>query len=112
MKTKLCTYFIDSVSFFFSAQVPNKTILLEFDELNTECSYDFLFIYDGNSYQDRMLASFSGNNIPDPIMAQSGQVCLLVCHTYLIFSSLEDMSYCDSSMPICCLLSVNINIAL
>lgn len=26
----------------------------------TECSYDYLYVYDGNNYKSRLLGSFSG----------------------------------------------------
>lgn len=53
---------------------PNKTIYLEFQSLNTECSYDFLFLYDGDSFKSPLLASLSGHNKPEPVIARSGKV--------------------------------------
>ena len=35
-------------------------ISLQFSSLATECSYDYVFVYDGDSYQGNLLASFSG----------------------------------------------------
>ncbi len=49
-------------------------IMLKFTAMMTECSYDYLFIYDGNSYSDPMLGSYSGNTIPDTVIATSGHV--------------------------------------
>lgn len=48
--------------------------MLEFLSMVTECSYDYLFIYDGNSYNDTLLGSFSGETIPDKLLASSGHV--------------------------------------
>lgn len=50
----------------------NKSIVLEFRKMDTECSYDFLFIFDGHSYNSKLLASVSGNTDPEPIVARSG----------------------------------------
>ena len=35
-------------------------ISLQFSLVATECSYDYIFVYDGDSYQGRLLGSFSG----------------------------------------------------
>ncbi|ODM98691.1 Multiple epidermal growth factor-like domains protein 8 [Orchesella cincta] len=57
-------------------------ISLHIDEVKTECSYDYLFIWDGNSYrkdQGRLLASFSGASKPQvTLLAQSGYMLLLL----------------------------------
>ena len=58
----------------FSAGDDGKVVYLEFDFLNTECSYDFLFIFDGDSYHSRKLASLSGYNTPDPVLSTGGKV--------------------------------------
>lgn len=42
--------------------------------MDTECTYDYLFVYDGDSYQSPLLASLSGNTLPQPIEAKSGKV--------------------------------------
>ncbi len=42
--------------------------------MKTECSYDYLFVYDGNSYSDKLLGSFSGLTLPDTVVASSGHV--------------------------------------
>ena len=65
--------------FFILAKDPDKTIYLEFESLDTECSYDFLFIYDGNTFKAPLLASLSGKNKPDPVLARSGKVSFILC---------------------------------
>lgn len=42
--------------------------------MDTECTYDYLFVYDGDSYQSPLIASLSGNTLPQPIEAKSGKV--------------------------------------
>lgn len=42
--------------------------------METECTYDYLFVYDGDSYQSPLLASLSGKTMPQPIEAKSGKV--------------------------------------
>lgn len=62
----------------FSLAPKGHWISLFVDEVKTECSYDYLFVFDGNSYQKgqgRLLASFSGNSKPQvTLLAQSGYV--------------------------------------
>ncbi|MEQ2193632.1 hypothetical protein XENOCAPTIV_006977, partial [Xenoophorus captivus] len=48
-------------------------IVLNFTFMDTECTYDYLFVYDGDSYQSPLLASLSGNSLPEPIEATSGK---------------------------------------
>ncbi|XP_041369444.1 multiple epidermal growth factor-like domains protein 8 [Gigantopelta aegis] len=64
-----CEWLIDAGS-------PNKTIHLEFKNMATECSFDFLFIYDGNSYASPLIASLSGDSPPNPVLATSGFMLL------------------------------------
>lgn len=49
-------------------------IVLNFTFMDTECTYDYLFVYDGDSYQSPLLASLSGKTLPQPIEAKSGKV--------------------------------------
>ncbi|XP_011483811.1 multiple epidermal growth factor-like domains protein 8 [Oryzias latipes] len=51
-------------------------IVLNFTFMDTECTYDYLFIYDGDSYQSPLLASLSGNTLPQPIEAKSGKMLI------------------------------------
>ncbi|XP_019220014.1 multiple epidermal growth factor-like domains protein 8 [Oreochromis niloticus] len=51
-------------------------IVLNFTFMDTECTYDYLFVYDGDSYQSPLLASLSGNTVPQPIEAKSGKMLL------------------------------------
>uniref|UniRef100_A0A3Q3GBV4 CUB domain-containing protein n=1 Tax=Labrus bergylta TaxID=56723 RepID=A0A3Q3GBV4_9LABR len=44
--------------------------------MDTECTYDYLFVYDGDSYQSPLQASLSGNTLPQPIEAKSGKMLL------------------------------------
>ncbi|XP_043238778.1 multiple epidermal growth factor-like domains protein 8 [Amphibalanus amphitrite] len=62
---------------------PNGTaghyILLTFEELDTECSYDQVFVYDGIEPHTRLLGSFSGRGrtVPPPLVAESGTMTVL-----------------------------------
>ena len=55
-----------------------KYIVLEFISMITECSYDYLFVYDGLSYNSSLIGSFSGESIPDKLLATSGYVCYVI----------------------------------
>ncbi|KAE8593599.1 hypothetical protein XENTR_v10019212 [Xenopus tropicalis] len=54
----------------------NYRILLSFLFMETECAYDYLFVYDGDSYSDRLLASLSGSSLPSTLEATSGKMLL------------------------------------
>lgn len=58
----------------FLAPSNSHRIVLNFTFMDTECTYDYLFVYDGDSYQSPLLASLSGNTLPQPIEAKSGKV--------------------------------------
>ncbi|XP_077985026.1 multiple epidermal growth factor-like domains protein 8 [Glandiceps talaboti] len=55
---------------------PQAKIVLKFSDFETECTYDFLFIYDGNSYDSPLIASFSGNTVPETVVAYSGAMII------------------------------------
>lgn len=63
---------------FFIANSTNQFITLEFKTLNTECSYDYIFVYDGDSFNSPILGSFSGKNQPQSILASSGFVSISI----------------------------------
>ncbi|KPP71082.1 Multiple epidermal growth factor-like domains protein 8-like, partial [Scleropages formosus] len=52
------------------------SIVLNFTFMETECTYDYLFVYDGDSYRSPLLASLSGTTLPEPIEAKSGKMLL------------------------------------
>ncbi|XP_029769935.1 multiple epidermal growth factor-like domains protein 8, partial [Terrapene carolina triunguis] len=49
-------------------------VLLTFLFMDTECTYDYLFVYDGDSPRCPLLASLSGSTLPPPLEATSGKV--------------------------------------
>eukprot|EP00051_Salpingoeca_urceolata_P018531 m.260520 g.260520 ORF g.260520 m.260520 type:complete len:200 (-) comp19217_c1_seq1:1537-2136(-) len=57
-----------------TASEPNTTITLTFDSYATECQYDYLFVYDGPSYSSPLVAAMSGDTVPPPAIATSGQM--------------------------------------
>lgn len=60
--------------YFSSGPYPNVTITLKFVEFITECSYDYVFIHDGNSYLSPLIGAITGNNSVQTVVAHSGQV--------------------------------------
>lgn len=42
--------------------------------MGTECSYDYIFVYDGDSFRSPLLGSFSGKTEPQKVIATSGSV--------------------------------------
>lgn len=73
--TSKCSWLIDA---------PNSTITLHIEEFATECGWDHLYVYDGDSVESPLLAVFSGlmyksaysvRRVPE-IVANSGTVLL------------------------------------
>jgi hypothetical protein len=50
-----------------------NTITLSFDQFDTENTFDFMAIYDGTT----QVGQFSGNTIPDPIVASNGSLFIV-----------------------------------
>ncbi len=53
-----------------------EIVLLRFDEFFLEENYDSLWIYDGNSVEDPLLAALSGNSFPAELQASSNEMLL------------------------------------
>lgn len=54
---------------------PGQRVLLTLMEVETECGFDFLFVFDGPASRGRLLAALSGNAPPPPLLeAASGQM--------------------------------------
>lgn len=56
----------------------NKFITLTFQNMGTECSYDYVFVYDGDSFRSPLLGSFSGKTEPQQVVATSGFMLILL----------------------------------
>ena len=72
------TYNYTNGHYFFPGPYPNITITLEFKEFITECSYDYLFIHDGDSYLSPLIGAISGKNSVQTVVAHSGQVTVVL----------------------------------
>lgn len=66
----------------WAAQTQGQFITLKFQRLQTECAYDHVFVYDGNSVNSRMIGSFSGRVLPAPVTAKSGSVSFEISHQF------------------------------
>lgn len=44
--------------------------------MGTECSYDYVFVYDGDSFRSPLLGSFSGKTEPQQVTSSSGYVSI------------------------------------
>ncbi|XP_039280047.1 multiple epidermal growth factor-like domains protein 8 isoform X2 [Nilaparvata lugens] len=60
------------------AKNASQFINLKFQLLRTECSYDYVFVYDGDSFNAPLLGSFSGKTQPQTIIASSGFMLILL----------------------------------
>lgn len=77
----LCFWLHHSITFqdshcewLIKAKNDSQYITLVFHSLSTECSYDYLFVYDGDTYKSPLLGSFSGKTHPQKVVATSGSV--------------------------------------
>lgn len=59
---------------YFLVQHPGQYITLTFQSLQTECAYDHVFVYDGDTVHSKLKGSFSGRGLPAPVVAKSGSV--------------------------------------
>ncbi|CAA9996215.1 unnamed protein product [Nesidiocoris tenuis] len=60
------------------ANSSEQFITLKFQSLVTECSYDYIYVYDGDSFASPMLGSFSGKTRPQNVVATSGFMLILL----------------------------------
>nr|XP_014339547.1 PREDICTED: multiple epidermal growth factor-like domains protein 8 [Latimeria chalumnae] len=65
----------------------NYRIILTFTFMETECTYDYLFVYDGDSKSSPLLASLSGNTLPEPIEVTSSKVNPLERNPFIVRSA-------------------------
>ncbi|CAH2066767.1 unnamed protein product, partial [Iphiclides podalirius] len=56
----------------------SQYITLSFIRMGTECSYDYVFVYDGDSFDAPLLGSFSGKTEPQNVTASSGYMLVLL----------------------------------
>lgn len=67
------------VIFFLPASLPGQHITLNITSVETECSYDHIYVYDGETYDSPTLGVFSGNTtLPPPVTASSGAMLILL----------------------------------
>lgn len=62
------------------ARNDSQFITLKFQSMGTECSYDYIFVYDGDSFRSPLLGSFSGKTEPQQVIATSGSVSTIYIH--------------------------------
>lgn len=54
-------------------------ISLVFSQMNTECAYDYVFVYDGNTPENSiLLGSFSGKSFPPKLISESGALTIVL----------------------------------
>ncbi|KAH8377850.1 hypothetical protein KR093_007479 [Drosophila rubida] len=60
------------------AKNDSQFITLTFHSMGTECSYDYIYVYDGDSFNSTLLGSFSGRTQPQRLVARSGSMLILM----------------------------------
>jgi hypothetical protein len=72
--------------------------------MGTECSYDYVFVYDGDSFKSPLLGSFSGKTEPQQVTSSSGYVslpCLFFYITNLFLKLITDhFNFIDANSTI------------
>lgn len=61
-----------------TASKPGQYITLNVTEIETECSYDHLYVYDGQTFDSPLLGVFSGRTRPPQVTAGSGYMLVLL----------------------------------
>lgn len=75
------------------AKNDSQFITLKFQSLATECSYDYVFVYDGDSFKSPLLGSFSGKTEPQQVIATSGSVSIFdLSRNFFFEKSIRSMS--------------------
>lgn len=78
------------------------TVSLNFSSLNLETNYDYLYVYDGESYNDPLIATLNGTTIPPTIIGTSGKLLLEFrtdCAT--VASGWAANWSCNTTAPLC-----------
>jgi len=78
------------------------TVTLNFTALNLEAGYDYLYVYDGESYNDPLIATLNGSTLPSTITGTSGKLLLEFrtdCST--VASGWAANWSCNTSAPLC-----------
>lgn len=66
----------DERQFYLIAPTGASSVTLNFNSFNVENNYDFLYVYDGDSHNDELLATLTGTSLPAAITAKSGKMLL------------------------------------
>ena len=74
----LCLFQDSHCEWLIKAKNDSQYITLTFRSMGTECSYDYIFVYDGDSFKSPLLGSFSGKTEPQQVIATSGSVNILI----------------------------------
>ncbi|RXR16278.1 choice-of-anchor D domain-containing protein [Flavobacterium amnicola] len=78
------------------------TVSLNFSSLNLETNYDYLYVYDGESYNDPLIATLNGTTLPPTIVGTSGKLLLEFrtdCAT--VASGWTANWSCNTTAPLC-----------
>lgn len=74
LKKYSASCFLNFCFIVLAANNSQQFITLSFRAMGTECSYDYVFVYDGSSFNSPLLGSFSGKTEPQQVTAVSGSV--------------------------------------
>ncbi|WP_320815021.1 CUB domain-containing protein [Flavobacterium sp.] len=69
-------YGSDERVFYRIAPTGATSVTINFSSLNLETNYDYLYIYDGDSHNDPLLAVLNGTTLPPAITANSGKMLM------------------------------------
>ncbi|SFA91372.1 CUB domain-containing protein [Flavobacterium swingsii] len=92
----------DERTFYLIKPIGAGTVSLNFTALNLEAGYDYLYVYDGESYNDPLIATLNGTTLPGTITGTSGKLLLEFrtdCST--VGSGWAANWSCNTTAPIC-----------
>jgi len=71
-----------SCEWLIKAPSENQTLKLTMKKQSIECNYDYLYIFDGDSYSAPLLASISGFDVPHFLLSSSSKVLVALQTDY------------------------------
>jgi N-acetyl-anhydromuramyl-L-alanine amidase AmpD len=95
-------YTNDERIFYLIAPTNASEVTVTFSTLDLELNYDYLYIYDGDSYNNDLITVLNGSTLPSNITAYSGKMLLEFrtdCST--VASGWSAIWTCDTTAPVC-----------
>lgn len=98
----------DERRFYHIAPTGATSVTLNFTAFDLETNFDYLYVYDGDSHHDALLAVLNGNSIPASITASSGQLLLEFRSDCATTNAGWEANWTCSTTPVSCAAPTNL----